>query len=112
MHDLIIRNAQILDGSGADPVAGDVAVSAGRITEVGRITAGLGPAGEEIDANGAVLSPGFIDTHAHDDGAFIRYPGMEFKLAQGVTSVVSGNCGFSAIPADPQQDSGAASGGI
>ena len=45
MHDLIIRNAQILDGSGADPVAGDVAVSAGRITEVGRITAGLGPAG-------------------------------------------------------------------
>ena len=112
MHDLIIRNAQILDGSGADPVAGDVAVSAGRITEVGRITAGLGPAGEEIDANGAVLSPGFIDTHAHDDGAFIRYPGMEFKLAQGVTSVVSGNCGFSAIPADPQQDSVAASGGI
>ena len=53
-----------------------------------------------------------IDTHAHDDGAFFRYPGMEFKLAQGVTTVVSGNCGFSAVPADPQADSVAASGGI
>ena len=56
--------------------------------------------------------PGLIDTHAHDDGAFFRYPGMEFKLAQGVTTVVSGNCGFSAVPADPQADSVAASGGI
>ena len=59
-----------------------------------------------------MLSPGFIDTHAHDDGAFIRHPGMEFKLQQGVTSVVSGNCGFSAIPSSSDVDQSAASGGI
>ena len=66
----------------------------------------------EIEGEGYVLSPGFIDTHAHDDGAFIRHPGMEFKLQQGVTSVVSGNCGFSAIPSSPGVDQSAASGGI
>jgi N-acyl-D-amino-acid deacylase len=54
-----------------------------------------------VDAQGKVLAPGFIDTHSHDDGAFLRYPGMEFKLAQGVTSEVSGNCGFSTIPNEP-----------
>lgn len=112
MNDLIFRNVNILDGTGAAAFAGDVSVSEGRINEVGSVVEGLAAAGKEIDAAGATLSPGLIDTHAHDDGAFFRHPGMEFKLAQGVTTVVSGNCGFSAIPADPTQDSVAASGGI
>ncbi|MEC8047958.1 MAG: D-aminoacylase [Pseudomonadota bacterium] len=111
-HDLIVRNVEILDGTGADAFRGDVAVAGGRISEVGQVTAGLTANGVEIDGEGATLCPGLIDTHAHDDGAFFRYPGMEFKLAQGVTTVVSGNCGFSAVPADPQADSVAASGGI
>ena len=108
MHDLVIRNAQLLDGLGSPARPGDIAVQDGRIAEIGDCAAGS----EEIDAQGACLAPGFIDTHAHDDGAFFRHPGMEFKLAQGVTTVVSGNCGFSAIPADPSKDSVAASGGI
>ena len=98
-HDLIVRNVEILDGTGADAFRGDVAVAGGRISEVGQVTAGLTANGVEIDGEGATLCPGLIDTHAHDDGAFFRYPGMEFKLAQGVTTVVSGNCGFSAVPA-------------
>jgi N-acyl-D-aspartate/D-glutamate deacylase len=108
MHDLVFRNVNLLDGTGADSVPGDLAIADGRISAIGEV----GAAREEIDGQGAVLAPGFIDTHAHDDGAFFRHPGMEFKLAQGVTSVVSGNCGFSAIPADPSKDSVAASGGI
>ena len=108
MTDLAIRNVRVMDGSGGPAYEADVEVDAGRITAVGR----AGPAKHEIDGRGACLAPGFIDTHAHDDGAFFRYPGMEFKLAQGVTTVVSGNCGFSAIPADPTKDAVAASGGI
>ena len=91
MNDLIFRNVNILDGTGAPAFAGDVSVSEGRINEVGSVVEGLAAAGKEIDAAGATLSPGLIDTHAHDDGAFFRHPGMEFKLAQGVTTVVSGN---------------------
>lgn len=108
MMDLAIRNVRVLDGSGGPARHADVAVADGRITAVGDV----GAAREEIDGAGACLAPGFIDTHAHDDGAFFRHPGMEFKLAQGVTTVVSGNCGFSAVPSDPEQDSAAASGGI
>jgi len=108
MLDLAIRNVQVLDGGGGPARLGDVGVRDGRIVDVGEV----GSAREEIDGGGRCLAPGFIDTHAHDDGAFFRHPGMEFKLAQGVTTVVSGNCGFSAIPADPAQDSVAASGGI
>ena len=110
MHDLVIRNVSILDGLGGEAQVGDVAVSRDRITEVGVV--GSTRADTEIDGTGLHLAPGFIDTHAHDDGAFFRHPGMEFKLAQGVTTVVSGNCGFSAVPADPAVDSVAASGGI
>ena len=112
MNDLIFRQVRILDGSGGEELIGDVSVREGRINEVGTVTEGLAPRGREIIADGAVLCPGLIDTHAHDDGAFFRHPGMQFKLSQGVTTVVSGNCGFSAIPADPTKDSVAASGGI
>lgn len=111
MTDIIIRNATVLDGTGSPGISADVAVTGGRIAEVSQ--SGIsGSATQEIDATGLHLSPGLVDTHAHDDGAFFRHPGMEFKLAQGVTTVVSGNCGFSAVPADPDQDSVSASGGI
>src|SRR5262245_28836294 len=94
--DLVIRNASILDGSGAPARLGDVAVQDGHIARVGEV----GDAGrQEIDAGGRTLAPGFVDTHAHDDGALLRYPGVEFKLAQGVTTTVIGNCGFAVAPA-------------
>jgi N-acyl-D-amino-acid deacylase len=106
--DIAIRNVHVLDGTGAPAYEADVTIDGGRITGVGA----AGPARREIDGRGLTLAPGFIDVHSHDDGAFLRHPGMEFKLAQGVTSVVAGNCGFSAIPADPSVDAAAASGGI
>ena len=108
MIDLAIRHVQVLDGSGAPPREADVGVDGGRISAVGSV----GPARRDIDGGGLCLAPGFIDTHAHDDGAFFRHPDMTFKLAQGVTTAVSGNCGFSAAPADPDGDAVAASGGI
>ncbi len=95
--DITIRNALIIDGTGVPAFTGDVEVTGGRITKVGI----GGSASREVDAHGLVLAPGFVDTHSHDDGAFLRYPGMEFKVAQGVTSEVSGNCGFSSIPNEP-----------
>ena len=107
--DLIIRNARIIDGTGAAAYEGDVEVDEGRIRSIGSATSS---ARQEIDAQGLHLSPGFIDVHSHDDGAFIRHPGMEFKLSQGVTTCVCGNCGFSAIPAMAGADQAAASGGI
>ncbi len=96
--DLVIRNASVLDGTGAPAFEADVVVRGGRIAEVGSAGA---DGREEIDAGGQTLAPGFVDTHTHDDGALLRYPGMEFKLAQGCTSVVIGNCGFSAAPRRP-----------
>src|SRR5689334_3727801 len=104
MLDLTLRDVAVLDGSGSPAFRADVAVHEGRIHAVGK----AGAARREIDARGACLAPGFIDTHAHDDGAFLRYPDLGFKLAQGVTSVVSGNCGFSAVPSDPVRDAAGA----
>ena len=98
--DLVIRNARIIDGSGSAGFSADVSIEDGRISAIG--TAGAGS--REIDAKGQVLSPGFVDTHSHDDGAFLRYPDMSFKLAQGVTTDISGNCGFSTIPNEPGRE--------
>lgn len=98
--DIVIRNARVIDGSGSAPFEADVEVKDGRIALVG--TAGAGA--REIDAQGQVLCPGFVDTHSHDDGAFLRHPDMAFKLAQGVTTDISGNCGFSTIPNDPGRE--------
>ncbi len=108
MNDITIRNVMILDGTGAPAFAGDIGIEGDRIASVGE----AGPGKIEIDGKGLHLAPGFIDTHSHDDGAFFRHPDMGFKLSQGVTSVVAGNCGFSAIPADPGIDPSRASGGI
>ncbi|MDZ7683671.1 MAG: D-aminoacylase [Gammaproteobacteria bacterium] len=108
MTDIAIRNVRILDGTGSPAFEGDIGIEGDRISAVGDVPG----ADREIDGEGAHLSPGFIDTHSHDDGAFFRHPGMEFKLSQGVTGVVAGNCGFSAIPADPDIDPAKASGGI
>lgn len=99
MADLIIRNAVVIDGTGRDRFDADLAIEGDRIVSIGDV-GGVGAA-EEIDAGGRVLAPGFVDVHTHDDGALLRHPGMEFKLAQGCTSLVIGNCGFSAAPAVP-----------
>ena len=108
MNDIVIRHTAILDGLGGPAFVGDVGIEGGRISQIGSVS----PGRQEIDGRGQTLAPGFIDTHSHDDGAFFRHPDMAFKMAQGVTTVVSGNCGFSAIPIDPEVEPGRASGGI
>ena len=98
MADTVIRNATIIDGTGAQRFTGDVTIEDGHISEVGSSS---GAAAVEVDATGLVLAPGFVDVHTHDDGALLQPPDMAFKISQGCTSVVVGNCGFSAIPAVP-----------
>jgi N-acyl-D-aspartate/D-glutamate deacylase len=94
--DTLIRNARVLDGSGADAQAADVAVDAGVVCAIGQLSHYTG--GQVVEADGRVLAPGFIDVHTHDDTTVIRNPQMMAKLSQGVTSVIVGNCGISAAP--------------
>lgn len=94
--DTLIRNARVLDGSGAASEVLDVAVRGDRICEIG--PALNYRARMPMDANGLTLAPGFIDVHTHDDMAVIRTPAMLPKLSQGVTTVIVGNCGISASP--------------
>ena len=94
--DLIIRNGTVIDGSGTTGFAADVAVTGDRVSAVGDL--GAMAATKEIDAQGQVVAPGFIDVHTHDDRYLFTHPEMAPKASQGVTSVVVGNCGFSLAP--------------
>ena len=96
VYDVVIRNAAVLDGTGAPAIHTDVAILGNRIAQIGAIDAAR--ARREIDARGLTLTPGFIDVHAHDDAALISRPDMKPKLTQGVTTVIAGNCGISAAP--------------
>lgn len=94
--DLVIRNARLFDGLGHPAVQGDLAVKDACIVALG---AGIEPRGAlEIDASGRALAPGFIDVHTHDDRALRVNPLMANKVSQGVTTVVTGNCGISLAP--------------
>lgn len=94
--DTLIRNASVFDGSGGAPQPFDVALREGRILEAGPSLQYA--ASRVIDAGGLALAPGFIDVHTHDDLELIRRPAMLAKLSQGVTTVITGNCGISAAP--------------
>lgn len=96
--DILIRQANVLDGSGAGGELLDVALCGGRICAIGPA---LGhKASTVVNAEGLALAPGFIDVHTHDDIAVISNPAMLAKLSQGVTTVIVGNCGISAAPVD------------
>ena len=94
--DLVIRDALLIDGSGAPGVRGDLAVKDDRIVAVGDLATVKG--GQEIAAKGLALAPGFVDTHTHDDRALLSNPLLECKISQGVTTVITGNCGISLAP--------------
>ena len=95
-YDLIIRNGTIIDGTNGPGFSADLAIQEDRIVAVGTVG---GDAEQTIDATGRVVSPGFIDVHSHDDFALLDRPLCDFKIMQGVTTEVIGNCGFGAAPA-------------
>ena len=95
-YDLIIRNGDVIDGTGAPRRALDVGVRGDRIEKIGDLT-GF-PANVCVDASNRIVAPGFIDVHTHDDHALLSNPSMSFKTSQGVTTVVVGNCGISLAP--------------
>ena len=86
----------------APAFSADVAIGAGRITAIGQLAEHT--ADEIIDATDRIVAPGFIDSHTHDDQAVLSQADMSFKISQGVTTVVAGNCGISAAPLRPDMD--------
>ncbi|MEU7420098.1 N-acyl-D-amino-acid deacylase family protein [Streptomyces antibioticus] len=104
MEDLVVRDADVVDGSGADSYRADVVIDGGRIVSIVKEAAAAGcqrpKAVRELDAEGLVLAPGFIDMHAHSDLALLRDPDHSAKAAQGVTLEVLGQDGLSYAPVD------------
>ncbi|HVN88752.1 MAG TPA: amidohydrolase family protein [Candidatus Binataceae bacterium] len=98
MHDLVIRNGKIVDGTGAAAFSGDVAIDRGVITSVG---GKAGAAKREIDANGLIVTPGWVDIHTHYDGQAAWDPYLSPSSWHGVTTVVIGNCGVGFAPVRP-----------
>ncbi|MCC6918765.1 MAG: amidohydrolase family protein [Alphaproteobacteria bacterium] len=97
--DLVIRNGKIIDGTGAAARHGDVAVKDGVIVEVGAKIAGT--ARETIDAEGRLVTPGFVDVHTHYDGQITWDATLEPSFSHGVTTIVTGNCGVGFAPVRP-----------
>jgi N-acyl-D-amino-acid deacylase len=94
--DLLIRNASIVDGTGAPRFPSDIGVTGDRITRIGDLR--TASADIDIDAGGLVVAPGFIDAHTHDDRLMLSSGDMAPKVSQGITTVIGGNCGVSLAP--------------
>ena len=99
MHDLVIKGAQIFDGRGGDAFTGDIAIDGGVLTEV---SGTAGPARRTIDADGAMVTPGFVDVHTHYDAQATWDPELGPSAWHGVTTVVMGNCGVGFAPVRPE----------
>src|SRR5918912_1157333 len=95
MHDLVVKGGTLVDGTGAPARTADVAIDGGVITEVGRVE---GAARRTIDADGLLVTPGFVDIHTHYDGQASWDERMIPSSRQGVTTVVVGNCGVGFAP--------------
>ncbi|MDN7932891.1 D-aminoacylase [Burkholderia metallica] len=103
MHfDVILRGGALIDGTGAARFDADLGVTGARIAAIGDLRDAS--AARVIDAAGQVVAPGFIDSHTHDDAFVLTDPDVEPKVAQGVTTVIAGNCGISLAPLLAQQD--------
>src|SRR3989454_9879846 len=108
---LLLRNALVVDGSGGEARHVDATVDGGRIASVGeappspRTGAGPGEESEEVDLDGLVLAPGFIDIHTHYDAQVLWDPDLTPSCWHGVTTVIMGNCGFGIAPTRPEHRS-------
>ena len=98
MFDTVIRGATVIDGSGKPGYSADVAISDGKIAEIGKVT---GQAARTIDADGALLTPGFVDIHTHYDGQFVWDEELEPSFSNGTTTAIAGNCGVGFAPVRP-----------
>lgn len=94
-YDLVIKNGNIIDGSGAPRFPADIAIKDDKIAAIGRIRA---PAAETIDAEGLVVTPGFVDGHTHMDAQIFWDPLGTSSCYHGITTVMMGNCGFTLAP--------------
>ena len=95
MFDVVIRNGQVIDGTGKDRFSADVAIQGDRIVKIGKISAT--EANRIIEADGMIVAPGFIDIHAHEYSEYLEAR-LDSRLRQGVTTEVIGNCGESLAP--------------
>src|SRR5438034_2194493 len=100
MSDLVIRGGTVVDGTGAPARTADVAITDGMITAVGRVD---GKGRHEIDADGALVTPGFVDIHTHYDGQITWDPLLTPSCWHGVTTIVMGNCGVGFAPVAPER---------
>src|SRR5271168_2491776 len=96
MTDWILRGGEVIDGSGRTRRRADVGITSDRVAAVG--VAARAEGARVIDVAGKIVAPGFIDVHTHDDRALFATPDMAAKASQGVTTVVTGNCGVSLAP--------------
>jgi len=99
-YDIVVRGGTLVDGTGADPVAADVAVRGGRIVAVGQVS---GRGAEEVDAAGCIVTPGFVDVHTHYDCQVTWENTLAPSSGHGVTTVVMGNCGVGFAPIRREQ---------
>src|SRR5258706_10514683 len=99
MLDVLIRNARVVDGSGARSFQADVGIRDGAIVDVGHIDE---PARQMIAAGGLALMPGIVDVHTHYDAQVTWDPTLSPSVSLGVTSTVMGNCGFGIAPCPPK----------
>jgi len=100
MHELVVRNGLVVDGSGGPPRVADVAVDGGQVTAVGHVEV---DGAQEIDATGLTVTPGFVDIHTHYDGQATWDPTLSPTSWHGVTTLVLGNCGVGFAPVAPDR---------
>ena len=100
MHDLIVKGGTLVDGTGVAARSADVAVDSGRITEVGAVQGG---ATRIIEADGLLVTPGWVDVHTHYDGQVTWDTELAPSSWHGVTTLVMGNCGVGFAPAQPDR---------